>query len=123
MGREPETGVEGMLGPHVERRQPWEGRVELGQRIAKVEVPEFPRVRLTFADGFIATLDFSSRLEIGKAFAQLRDPTFFATAHIGANGASLEWITTEGDEIDFCADALRMEAEGIWDPINRIWKV
>jgi hypothetical protein len=26
-------------------------------------------------------------------------------------------------EIDFCADTLRMEAEGIWDPITREWKV
>jgi hypothetical protein len=29
----------------------------------------------------------------------------------------------DGGEIDLCADALRMEAEGIWDPVRDEWKV
>ena len=41
----------------------------------------------------------------------------------GCGGSSLEWITPEGEQIDLCADAVRLEAEGIWDPVKREWKV
>ena len=112
-----------MLEAGRQEREPWEGRVTLGQRILAVEVPAFPIVRLTFADGYQASLDFGRRIERGPAFAPLKDPDFFMTAHPGSGGASLEWIGPDGTEIDFCADSLRMEAEGIWDPHDRAWKV
>ncbi len=37
----------------------------------------------------------------------------FETAHVASDGSSLEWIGPQGEEIDFCADALRLEAEAL----------
>lgn len=112
-----------MLGESATQRAPWEGRVELGQTIVKVLVPVFPVVELTFADGYKASMNLQYLLDKGKVFLPLRDESFFRTAHPGSSGGSLEWLTADGDEIDLCADALRMEAEGIWDPVKREWKV
>jgi hypothetical protein len=112
-----------MLGEGSREPEPWEGRVELGQQIVAVAVPSFPIVQVTFADGYKASFDFGERLVRLPIMAPLRDPELFATVHPGSNGGSLEWIDKHGAEIDFCADALRMEAEGIWDPITREWKV
>ena len=112
-----------MLEQGTKQRAPWEGRVELGQRIVAVEVPSPPTVVLTFADGYTATMDLQQLLDIGKIFEPLRDPELFRTAHPGSGGSSLEWIAPDGSEIDLCADALRMEAEGIWDPVKQEWKV
>ena len=112
-----------MLEQSAAQRSPWEGRVELGQTIVTVEVPAPPVVILTFADGYKATLNLQRLLDTGKVFLPLRDSSFFRTAHPGPGGGSLEWLTQSGDEIDLCADTLRMEAEGIWDPIKAEWKV
>ncbi len=112
-----------MLGQDTKQRKPWEGRVELGQRIVSVDASAPPLVRLTFADGYVAALNFQRLLDIGKVFEPLRDPKLFHTAHPGSGGSSLEWIAPDGGEIDLCADALRMEAEGIWDPVTQEWKV
>jgi len=112
-----------MLGQSKAKPSPWEGRVELGQTIVKVEVPTFPVVELSFADGFRATMNLQRLLDIGKVFEPLRDEAFFRSAHPGPLGGSLEWLMPDGYEIDLCADALRMEAEGIWDPIKNEWKV
>jgi hypothetical protein len=123
MGENASFGVDGMLDQGAKQREPWEGRVKLGQTIVAVEVPNPPVVNLTFADGYTAEIDLQRLLDGGKVFAPLRDPEFFRSAHPGSSGSSLEWITPEGDEIDLCADTLRMEAEGIWDPVAREWKV
>ena len=112
-----------MLGQGTKQRAPWEGRVELGQKIVSVDATNPPVAILTFADGYTATLNLQRLLDTGKVFAPLRDLAFFRTAHPGSRGSSLEWLTPEGDEIDLCADTLRMEAEGIWDPIRNEWKV
>lgn len=112
-----------MLGQGTKQRAPWEGRVKLGQQIVLVDAANPPVAVLTFADGYRASVDLQRLLDIGKVFTPLRDPNFFRTAHAGSGGRSLEWLTSEGDEIDLCADALRMEAEGIWDPIRNEWKV
>jgi len=111
-----------MLGPGTKQRAPWEGRVELGQRIVAVDASQPPCVELTFADGYQATLNFQHFLDVGKVFEPLRDAEFFKTAHPGSHGSSLEWVTADGSEIDMCADSLRMQAEGIWDPITQEWK-
>ena len=106
-----------------EERYPWEGRVELGQTIVAVDASNPPIVDVTFADGYKASFDFRGLPDEGEIFAPLRDPTLFRTAHPGSAGGSLEWLTPEGDEIDLCADALRMQAEGILDPVKQEWKV
>jgi hypothetical protein len=111
-----------MLDKSTKPREPWEGRVELGQKIISVKA-ESPFVYLTFQDGFAKQLDFSRLLTIGKVFTPLRDPQFFKTAHTSPDGRVLEWLTIDGDEIDMCADSLRMEAEGIWNPTTQEWTI
>ncbi len=112
-----------MLGQGTKQRAPWEGRVKLGLRIVSVEVPEVPIVVLTYEDGYVASLNLQRLLDIGKVFEPLRNPDLFRTAHPGASGGSLEWIASDGSEIDLCVDALRLEAEGIWNPETQEWKV
>ena len=90
-----------------------EDRMKLGNTIVAVEVPRFPLVRLTYADGYTASLDFSEKFAWGEATRPLSDPVLFATAHVGSGESSLEWIGPDGEEIDFCADALRFEAEAL----------
>ena len=112
-----------MLEQSTKQRAPWEGRVTLGQRIIAVDAANPPEVVVTFADGFVGNFNFQRLLVIGKVFDPLRDPNFFRSAHPGGNGASLEWVTADGDEIDLCADTLRFEAEGLWDPVTKTWTV
>jgi hypothetical protein len=111
-----------MLEESTKSREPWEGRVELGQKIIAVKA-ESPFVHLTFQDGYSKKMDFSHLLKIGKVFTPLQDPQFFKTAHAASDGRALEWLTADGDEIDMCADSLRMEAEGIWDSIEQKWTI
>jgi hypothetical protein len=87
--------------------------MKLGQRLTSVEVPRFPIVRLTYSDGLSAELDFSEKIAWGEATAPLRDTALFRPAHLGSEGSSLEWVGPLGEEIDFCADALRFEAEAL----------
>ena len=87
--------------------------MKLGNRIVAVEVLSFPVVKLTYSDAFIAVMDFSEKISWGEAMLPLRNPEVFKTAHIGSGGASLEWFGPGGEEIDFCADALRLEAEAL----------
>ena len=97
--------------------------MELGQTIVSVDASDPPVVILTFGDDYKATFNFQGLPDEGEVFVPLRDPALFRTAHPGSSGGLLEWITPEGDEIDLCADALRMEAEGVWDPVKQEWKV
>ncbi len=89
---------------------------KLGQQISEVEVLPGFRLRLTYRDGFVGELDFRPYIEWGAAVAPLKDPEIFATAHAGSGGTSLEWIGPDGDEIDFDADGLRMDIEGLRAP-------
>ena len=112
-----------MLGQGSNQRAPSEGRVALGQRIVSIGVSDPPAAVLMFAGGCFGQFDFQRLLDAGKIFLPLQDPAFFRTAHPGNDGASLEWVTAEGDEIDLCADWLRFEAEGIWNPANKEWNI
>jgi hypothetical protein len=67
--------------------------------------PNTHTVALTWANGEKTVNNF--RHLVGKGvFAAFTDPVFFAQAHVGERGRSLEWP----GEIDFCADALWFEA-------------
>src|ERR1700688_3546963 len=80
-------------------------------RITRVDVPRYPILRLTFDDGFSGEVDFSETIAEGGVMALLRDPAVFACAKIGDGGRSLGWVDPQGDDVDFCADALRFNAE------------
>jgi hypothetical protein len=89
------------------------GKLKLGHRLTKVDALPGFRVRLTYTDGYVGELDFWPYIEWGEAVAPLKNSELFATAHVGCGGSSLEWIGPDGSEIDFCADALRMDLEGL----------
>jgi hypothetical protein len=80
-------------------------------KIAAVAAPRYPVLRLTFDDGFAGEVDFSGTIAEGGVMTALRDPDFFAKVQIGERGRSIGWLTEDGDELDFCADALRFQAE------------
>ena len=69
-------------------------------------LPDY-RLRLTYRDGTVYVLDFKPVIAKGGVIAELADPAVFAAVKIGERGRSLEFP----GEIDFCADALRVDAE------------
>lgn len=77
-----------------------------------VTEPNF-KLRLTFADGAEVLVDFKPIIEMGGVFAKLNDLEFFKQVKIGSQGRSIEWP----GEIDFCADALRIDGQPIGTPL------
>lgn len=63
------------------------------------------RVRLHYGPEAVE-VDFAPLAERGGVYAPLADRTYFAQAAIGGQGRYLTWP----DELDFCADALWLEA-------------
>jgi hypothetical protein len=76
------------------------------QTIREARAEDGYRIRLTYADGFIGVVDLSPLIRSGGVFASLANPGIFAQLSIGERGRTLEW---PGD-LEFCADALRMQA-------------
>ncbi|MCE5325775.1 MAG: DUF2442 domain-containing protein [Planctomycetaceae bacterium] len=76
------------------------------KKIVEVEAMENYRLRLTFQDGLVATVDLSDL--VGKGVFELwNDYGQFREVSIGPSG-ELVW----GQEVDLCADALYLRATG-----------
>jgi hypothetical protein len=69
-------------------------------------VPEFPCVRVTFADGTRHTFDLSHLFDRGPAFAPLADRAFFD--QVGIIAGALTWP----NGTDLAPDAMYREATG-----------
>jgi hypothetical protein len=69
------------------------------------------KLRLHYSDGFVGEVDFSETVDRGGIFAFLRNQERFKSMQIAHLGQALVWVDDEGDDVDFCADALRMQAE------------
>jgi hypothetical protein len=80
-------------------------------KIVDVSVPRYPVLRLTFDDGFSGEVDFTDVVGRGGVMTLLQDPAVFELVKIGDRGRSLGWVDAEGGDVDFCADALRFQAE------------
>lgn len=79
------------------------------QRIAKAEVVPDLRLRLTFADGYQGTADLAPLVARGGAFTVIAaDPSGFT---VTPDGRAVAWRDADGDDVDLCADALRLMAE------------
>ena len=76
-------------------------------RIIAIQAEPNSQLRLTYDDGEIITADFRPVINQGGVFAPLADPDFFLLAAIDAHGRAVEWP----GELEFCADALRLEWE------------
>ncbi len=60
---------------------------------------------LEYTDGVSVIADFITVIQQGKVFQPLQDPNFFAKVSLDKTGRYVYWE----DEIEFCADALRMK--------------
>jgi len=76
--------------------------------IEEVVVEPERRLALLYREGGRVTVDFNEVIGRGGVFARLADPTFFSEVALGPRGRSIEWP----GGIDFCADALWLEAHG-----------
>ncbi len=77
--------------------------------IVQAEMLAGPSLRIRFDDGFIGTARLEPLIDCGGVFAAIAaQPERFA---IVQNGRALAWIDADGEEIDLCADALRLMAE------------
>jgi hypothetical protein len=70
-------------------------------------------VAILWDDGKKTIIDMTAVIARGGIFGQLRDPAVFDTARIRDRGRSLVWTGTDGEEIDFCADALRRQGKSV----------
>lgn len=82
--------------------------LETLRRIREVHAePDF-RLRVVYDDGQTVVVDFGPIIRQGGVFAPLADWELFRKAKPGSRGRSVCW---PGD-IDFCADALWLQAQG-----------
>ena len=78
-------------------------------RIKTVEVPRHSVVKVTFDDGLSGEIEIKDMVGM---FAPLQDESFFRKVSVEPHGRSFGWNLDEiGREIDFCADATRIEIE------------
>lgn len=75
--------------------------------ITSVHAEPARRLRVTYSDGQTIVVDFEPVIRQGGVFAPLANEQIFAQAALGPRGRSVCW---PGD-IDFCADALWLEAQ------------
>ncbi len=62
-------------------------------------------IRITYSDNVVITAEFNELLEKG-VMALLKNPVVFSQVQIGNNGRSIVW---QEQDIDFCADSLRLK--------------
>jgi len=79
----------------------------LGINIVAVYALPDSHLRLVYEDGAEYTLDFRAIVARGGVMAALRDDAVFSRVRVAHDGIAIEFP----GEIDFCADALRMDAE------------
>ena len=65
-------------------------------------------LKIAWSDGFEGIVDIRHLLAIGKVYTPLRDPVFFQSVKVTEHGHSIEWIGTDGRQIDFGADSLQI---------------
>lgn len=67
------------------------------------------RLSLTFADGAHGIVDFTPLVARGGVYAAIAaNPEAFG---IGPRGRSIAWHDADGEPVDFCADALRLDLD------------
>ena len=76
-------------------------------RIVNVNPKPDYTVQLTFSGGTTVIVDFNDVIAEGGVYASLADPRLFGQVSIGPRGRFIEWP----GNIDFCADALRLEGK------------
>ena len=62
-------------------------------------------IKITYSDNVVITADFKELLEKG-VMTLLKNPAVFGKVQIGNKGRSIVW---QEQDIDFCADSLRLK--------------
>lgn len=62
-------------------------------------------IKITYSDNVVITADFKDLLEKG-VMTLLKNPAVFGQVQIGDKGRSIVW---QKQDIDFCADSLRLK--------------
>lgn len=83
-------------------------RVMKRPRCADLEVLDGGKLRLTFVNGVVMTLDFGPLCAESPGLAPLRDPAAFAGAVLDADGWLVEWPDLD---IQIGADTLWLDAQ------------
>src|SRR5690242_9685308 len=79
------------------------------QHIVSAAMTPDLQLRLRFADGFEGVADLAPLVAKGGVYVAIADnPTGFT---IAPHGRALAWHDADGDEVDLCADALRLMAD------------
>ncbi len=76
-------------------------------RIAQAEPVEALKVKLTFENGVVGTVDFSEPAA-SPLFDPLKNYDFFEGVSIVRDGRALAW----GEELEICADSLFLRITG-----------
>lgn len=62
-------------------------------------------IKITYSDNIVITAEFKDLLEKG-VMTLLKNPVVFSQVQIGHNNRSIVW---QEQDIDFCADSLRLK--------------
>ncbi len=69
-------------------------------------------LRVVFDDGLVGELDLRQEIAAGAMFAPLANQDYFKQVAVAPGGHAFGWNLSEaGNEIDFCADAARIDIE------------
>ncbi len=79
------------------------------ERITLAEMLPGYRLRLRFADGAEGVAELAPLVAIGGVYAAIAAAP--DAVRIGPRGRSVEWPGADGEAVDFCADALRLEID------------
>ena len=80
------------------------------QRIVSAEMLPGYRLRIAFADGTQGIAELAPLVARGGVYAAIAAAP--DAVRIGPRGRSVEWTDADGETVDFCADALRLDIEG-----------
>lgn len=81
--------------------------LEQENRLLQVHPMADQHLELSYSDGTRYCVDMKPYIRLGTPAAALGDPRIFATVRLARRGLAIEF---EGG-VDFCADALRLDAE------------
>ncbi len=78
-------------------------------QIHQIRPVENFKLLLEYTDRVNVLVDFLPIIKQGEIFSSLQDPDFFAQVSLEPKGRYIYWE----DEIEFCADALRMKGKEV----------
>ena len=86
----------------------------MNHKIVTAAVTSYPIIFVAFDDGLNGNIDLSREIENFLMFEPLKDKILFSTVAVDKHGDRIGWkLADVGNEIDLCADAIRIDFETI----------